>query len=158
YLTPEDLRVALLAGPPAGFAPGDTPTKAMLVRGLFNGEVGSLQEGPKVGQSAPGFTLKSADGKKTASLSSLPGKKPERLVLGNFTCGPFRNFYPGVEDVYKRFKDEATFVGVYVREAHPTDGWVMTSNTKAGVAVKQPTTYAERAAVCTKFCNKVKPT
>ena len=31
--------------------------------------------------------------------------------------------FPGVEEVRERFADEATFVAVYVREAHPTDGW-----------------------------------
>jgi hypothetical protein len=39
------------------------------------------------------------------------------------------------------------FVGVYVREAHPTDGWRMTSNDRAGVAVAQPKTFAERRQV-----------
>jgi hypothetical protein len=46
---------------------------------------------------------------------------------------------------------------VYVREAHPTDGWAMESNAKANVAVKQPTTLAERAAVCTLFAERLKP-
>jgi hypothetical protein len=47
---------------------------------------------------------------------------------------------------------------VYVREAHPTDGWAMASNKRAGVAVKQPKTYQERAEVCTQFCQTVRPT
>jgi hypothetical protein len=46
---------------------------------------------------------------------------------------------------------------VYVREAHPTDGWVMESNTKVGVAVKQPTTYDERVKTCGLFTDKLKP-
>ena len=157
HLTPDDLRKSLLAGPPPGFMPGDAPTKEMLVRGLFNGEIGSLQEGPKVNQTAPSFTLKTHDGKKSVQLSSLTGKKPLVLVFGNFTCGPFRRLYPGVEDVSKRHSEDATFLGVYVREAHPTDGWVMASNTKTGVAVKQPKTYAERVGVCTTFCKALKP-
>ena len=73
--------------------------------------------------------------------------KPVVLVFGNFTCGPFRSMYPGVEDIYRRFKDDAVFLGVYVREAHPTDGWKMDSNAKVGVAVAQPKTYEERIAV-----------
>jgi hypothetical protein len=40
--------------------------------------------------------------------------------------------YPEVEAVYRRFKDEATFLMVYVREAHPTNGWAMESNVRAG--------------------------
>lgn len=34
-----------------------------------------------------------------------------------------------------------------MREAHPTDGWRMTSNDKAGVVFAQPKTYAERQSV-----------
>ncbi len=159
HLTGEDLRDALLAGVGGGggFRPGDGPNPATLVRGLFAGEIGSLNEGPKVGQPAPDFTLKTHDGRQTVRLSELTGSKPVVLVFGNFTCGPFRSLYPGVEQVYRRFKDEANFVGVYVREAHPTDGWAMMSNTMSGVAVKQPKTYAERAAVAGQFCEKLHP-
>jgi hypothetical protein len=82
------------------------------------------------------------------------GKKPVVLVFGNFTCGPFRSMYPGVEDVQERFKDEAIFLAIYVREAHPTDGWKMESNARVGVAVAQPRTYTERASVATQ-CHKL---
>ena len=37
---------------------------------------------------------------------------------------------------------------VYIREAHPTDGWKMESNEKVGVSTKQPTSYPERVKVC----------
>ena len=63
-----------------------------------------------------------------------------------------------VEELHQRYKDRATFVGVYVREAHPTDGWAMASNKKMGFAVKQPKTYKERAEVCTQFCQAIRPT
>ena len=54
--------------------------------------------------------------------------------------------------MYARYKDRAEFLAVYVREAHPTDGWRMESNDKAGVAFAQPTTDAERRAVASKCC------
>jgi hypothetical protein len=47
---------------------------------------------------------------------------------------------------------------VYVREAHPDDGWKMESNTRAQVSVKQPVTFAERVAVCNQFRDRLKPT
>ena len=159
HLAPDDLRDALLAAPPpTTFAPGDAPTQAILIRGLFAGELGSLNEGPAVDRQAPDFTLKTADGKATYQLSKLLGTRPIVLVLGNYTCSPFRRTCAGVEDLYQRYKDRATFLGVYVREAHPTDGWAMASNTRAGVAVKQPRTYQDRVTVCTAFCEKVRPT
>jgi thiol-disulfide isomerase/thioredoxin len=142
---------------PSGFSPGDGPSVPVLVRGLYAGEIGSIQEGPRVGETAPDFTLKSIDGKETVQLSKEIGKRPVVLVFGNFTCGPFRGLYPDVDAVYQRYKDKATFVMVYVREAHPTDGWKMESNAKFGVALKQPTTTAERAKACELFRKKLDP-
>jgi thiol-disulfide isomerase/thioredoxin len=157
YVTPEDLHGALFGRPRPTFTPADAPSPAVLVRGLFAGEIGSLNEGPSVEQPAPDFTLKRPDGKGTVRLSKLLGSKPIVLVFGNFTCGPFRSMYPEVEEVYERYRERAHFVGVYVREAHPTDGWAMASNKHSGVAVQQPKTYQERVAVCTQFCKKLAP-
>lgn len=153
-LTSEDLREAWLAGMGSNFLPGDAPTKEILLSGLFSGEVGSLQEGPALNAPAPDFTLKTQDGEKTIRLSEVIGKKPVVLMFGNFTCGPFRAISPGVETVHERFKDDAVFIGVYVREAHPTDGWKMESNSKVGVAVAQPKTYDERKSVAQQ-CNQL---
>jgi hypothetical protein len=40
-----------------------------------------------------------------------------------------------------------TFLTVYVREAHPTDGWRSASNDKVGISVAQPTTVDDRIKV-----------
>ena len=117
-----------------------------------------MHEGPKLGERAPDFTLKTVDGKESITLSKLIGAKPLVLVLGNFTCGPFRGLYPEMENFYHRYRDEATFLMVYVREAHPSDGWHMESNARVGVKVAQPKTLDERVQVCTQFCGKLKPT
>ncbi len=44
------------------------------------------------------------------------------------------------------------FLGVYVREAHPTDGWRMESNDRAGIEIAQPKTSRERTAVAARCC------
>jgi thiol-disulfide isomerase/thioredoxin len=156
FFTPDDLRSALIQGG-SGFAPGDGPDRAVLIRGLFAGEIGSMNEGPRVGDTAPDFTLKTPSGGEQVQLSKLTGTKPVVLLLGNFTCGPFRATYPEVDALYQRYKDQANFLMVYVREAHPTDGWKMASNAKSGVEVKQPATFAERTKVCDQFCERLKP-
>ena len=112
HFTADDFRRAMIPRGPAGFAPGDGPSVPVLVKGLYAGEIGSIQEGPKVGAPAPDFTLKTVDGKETVRLSKVVGKKPVVLVFGNFTCGPFRGLYPDVEAVYERYKGEATFLMV----------------------------------------------
>jgi thiol-disulfide isomerase/thioredoxin len=155
HLSSDDFRDALLGGMAGGFQAGDGPSPAVLIRGLFAGEIGSMNEGPQLGQPAPNFTLKTVDGKDTVQLAKLIGSKPVVLVFGNFTCGPFRSLYPDVESVYERYKNDAHFLMVYVREAHPTDGWKMESNTRAGVTIKQPRTFDERVAVAGQFCKRL---
>jgi hypothetical protein len=130
---------------PASGAKGPSgPSKETLVRGLFRQELGSLQAGPALGEKVPDFKLKTHDGSGEVSLSTLVGSKPVVLVFGNITCGPFRSQAGNVEKLYRRYKDRATFVMVYVREAHPADGWSSESNFRLGITLAQPRTYEER--------------
>jgi hypothetical protein len=46
-----------------------------------------------------------------------------------------------------RFGDRVRFVVVYVREAHPEDGWIIAENRRSGIAVHDPQTEDERHAV-----------
>jgi hypothetical protein len=39
------------------------------------------------------------------------------------------------------------FLTVYIREAHPEEGWILPENRRSGVAVNEPTTDDERLAV-----------
>ncbi|HUQ69274.1 MAG TPA: deiodinase family protein [Planctomycetaceae bacterium] len=156
-VTSAELRDTWLAGMSSNFLPGDAPTKEILLRGLFAGEVGSLQEGPAIGDAAPDFKLQTQDGSQTIQLSRVTGTKPLVLVFGNFTCGPFRSMYPEVDEIARRYRDQATFLAVYVREAHPTDGWAMKSNETAGVRVTQPKSLAERRAVAAQCTQRLKP-
>ena len=94
--------------------------------------------------------MKTNDGKAEITLSKLVGPKPVVLVFGSFTCGPFRSQSGNVEKLYRRYKDRATFVMVYVREAHPTDGWRMESNDRVGAITAQPKSYDERVEVAQK--------
>jgi len=157
FLTLDDLRgrfhrtQAAAAGQSAG-----GPDRETLLRGLANQEVGSLRPGPAVGEPAPDFTLRTFDGSSEVTLSKLVGPKPVVLVFGNFTCGPFRMHSGNVEKVYRRYKDRATFLMVYVREAHPADGWHMESNEVVGVSLPQPTTYEERVEVAGRCRNHIR--
>ena len=156
FLSLTDLQEAFTPPPaPARSSPSaGRPSKATLVRGLFRQEIGSLQPGPKLDESAPDFTLKTNDGKSDITLSKLVGPKPVVLVFGSFTCGPFRSHSGNIEKLYQRYKDQANFVMIYVREAHPTDGWRMESNDRVGAITAQPKSYEERADVAQK-CGKL---
>lgn len=156
FLSLDDLKQAFTPPAPrpgANPAASGMPSKATLVKGLFRQEIGSLEPGPNLDQSAPDFTLKTNDGTAQITLSKLVGPKPVVLVFGNFTCGPFRSHSGNIEKLYRRYQDRANFVMVYVREAHPTEGWRMESNDHVGVVVVQPKTYADRVAVA-RQCGK----
>ncbi len=49
--------------------------------------------------------------------------------------------------MFSRYADRVNFLAVYVREAHPTDGWRLPSNDALGIAVQQPKSDAERSSV-----------
>ncbi len=85
HLSSDDFRDALLAGWSAGSRPADVPSRAVLIRGLFAGEIGSMNEGPTLNNRAPDFTLETVDGKDTVQLTKLLRSKPVVLVFGSFT-------------------------------------------------------------------------
>jgi hypothetical protein len=61
-----------------------------------------------------------------------------------------------LEELKLRYGDRVEFVAVYVREAHPTDGWRSRSNDAAGITIKQPNTAAERLGVAQRCCDALK--
>lgn len=89
HLTPDDLQQALgLLAPskaPANPSAAGMPSPWLLIGGVFSGELGSICEGPKLGQKAPDFTLKTQQGDQTIRLSDRLGKKPVVLIFGSFT-------------------------------------------------------------------------
>jgi hypothetical protein len=88
YLTPDDLRELFPLQPPARPAnakPPEMPSRWTLFNGLLSGEIGSMQEGPRLGEKAPDFNLRTHDGKGTIQLSKFRGAKPVVLIFGSFT-------------------------------------------------------------------------
>jgi hypothetical protein len=51
-----------------------------------------------------------------------------------------------LEELYDRHGDDVAFFVVYIREAHPEDGWVLEDNRDDGIELVDPTTLADRAA------------
>ena len=77
-----------------------------------------LREGPKPGQAAPEFSLKTLDGS-VVSLTDLRGQ-PVVLEFGSYTCPIFCGQIKAMEAITHRHP-EAAFLVVYTREAHPGD-------------------------------------
>jgi Iodothyronine deiodinase len=50
-----------------------------------------------------------------------------------------------LEELHERHGDEVAFFIVYIREAHPEDGWVLADNRRQEIALADPTSLDERA-------------
>lgn len=150
FLALDDLREQFSPTPPeVRDQRGDRPSRNTLVVSLQEQEIGSLLPGPEVGDQAPDFTLPMLNGEEV-TLHEKVGDKPIVLIFGNFTCGPFRSEAGNLEKLYERYRERAQFYLIYVREAHPSDGWWMVRNQHAGIDLAQPTSNRERQAVAVK--------
>ncbi len=58
----------------------------------------------------------------------------------------------------KRYGDRVQFLAIYIREAHPIDGWRLPSNDKAGIRIAQPRSTKERTEVATRCCQALRMT
>lgn len=52
-----------------------------------------------------------------------------------------------LERLHERYRKQVAFLVVYVKEAHPEDGWVLTENREDSIAIADPTSFAGRAEV-----------
>ena len=52
-----------------------------------------------------------------------------------------------LEELHDRHGADVAFFIVYIREAHPEDGWVLEDNREEGIALVDPVSLSERAAV-----------
>lgn len=145
FLSSEDLLDALTGGA-ANSQPPEALNRSMMVMSLRHQELGAFNPGPELNQSAPDFTLPIVGGG-TVTLSKAIRGRPVVLVFGTFTCRPFRGFAGDLEKLYRRYKDRADFYLVYVREAHPKDGWHMQVNEAKGISFAQPKSNTERVSI-----------
>jgi hypothetical protein len=49
--------------------------------------------------------------------------------------------------LWERYRDRVAFAVVYIREAHPEEGWVVTPNRNEDIRIHDPTTDEERHEV-----------
>ena len=52
-----------------------------------------------------------------------------------------------LHELWETYREQVNFLVVYIREAHPEEGWVITSNREEDIVVNDPTTSAERLEV-----------
>jgi hypothetical protein len=52
-----------------------------------------------------------------------------------------------LEQLHRQYRDQVAFFVIYIKEAHPEDGWVLGRNRRAEVRIQDPTTDEQRAEV-----------
>jgi hypothetical protein len=54
-----------------------------------------------------------------------------------------------LNEIYRKYQDRMQFFVVYIREAHPDDGWRVPENLRQNIRFREPRSDAERSAVAT---------
>jgi Iodothyronine deiodinase len=54
-----------------------------------------------------------------------------------------------LNEIYEKYRRQVRFYVVYIREAHPDDGWRVPENLLQDIRVREPRSAAERKAVAT---------
>jgi hypothetical protein len=130
--------------PSVASLPPDIPAE---VRSFLE-EMGYLEEDRLcVGDPVPSMSLEAMDGSEPLSLGAADAARPKVLVFGSYTWPPFRRQAGRLEELYHQYQDRAEFCLIYIREAHPSDGWQLDSNREQGVVYRQPQTPEERHRV-----------
>ncbi len=65
-----------------------------------------------------------------------------------------------LNEIYNAYKSHIEFISVYIREAHPSDGWVSPRNIREDIVFTEPATDEERteiAVVCQRMMDLQMP-
>ena len=52
-------------------------------------------------------------------------------------------------EIYGKYRDQVRFFVIYIREAHPDDGWRVPENLRQSILFREPRSDGERKAVAT---------
>ncbi len=81
-----------------------------------------MGKSPLVGKAAPDFTLKTFDGQTSMTLSAWKGKKTVLLNFFATWCGPCKQEFPGMVNVYEEYKSQdVEFISIDVGENKGAD-------------------------------------
>ncbi len=109
--------------------------------------------GPELNSLAPDFDLNESLSNRRAALRDFRGKTPVVLVFGSYSCPNFRQSAEALISMYQRYRESASFLLIYIREAHAAGDWQSTRNEREDVSLAPASTLAEKqehAAMCSR--------
>jgi tetratricopeptide (TPR) repeat protein len=118
---------------------------------------GSIAEtGPQPGTLAPRLQLARADGSGPVTVTAPEPGKPVVLVFGSYSCPNFRKAAGALNELSERFDSQASFLLVYIREAHATGTWQSTINEREHVQIAPASSMQQKrdyATMCQRKLN-----
>jgi len=97
---------------------------------------------PNKGELAPDFELSGIHPQNTVKLSQFQAQKPVALIFGSSTCPIFMREAASIRDLFTEYSHSIQFLLIYIREAHPIDGWYIGEH-----AIHNPRTTEERRKI-----------
>jgi hypothetical protein len=98
--------------------------------------------GPKVGATAPEFSLEGLNGR-TVQLSSFKAK-PLVIEFGSYSSPSFRQRAAKMDELARQYSTRANFLIIYTKEAHAVGEWEVDRNRDEGVRVAKHTDMGAR--------------
>lgn len=129
------------------------PTDAQRERNAARSLAAAADPGPALESLAPDFKLPSPSSHQIVELRDIRAHQPAVLVFGSYSCPNFRGSAEALKSLYQRYHVRASFLLVYIREAHATGDWQSTRNAAEGIVLPPAATYAEKqdhAAMCSR--------
>ncbi len=77
---------------------------------------------PKIGEKAPKVALLNAAGEKVR-LADCWAEKPAVVIFGSLTCDQTYDHAADLNALHQVYGSEFNFTFIYIRDAHPSDGW-----------------------------------
>lgn len=78
---------------------------------------------PRKGESVPDGILIDTESNKPKTVHGIVGDKPLVLIFGSSSCNQIQLFEKEFGPLYERFKEQVDFAFVYLRTAHPENGF-----------------------------------
>jgi tetratricopeptide (TPR) repeat protein len=116
----------------------------------------SPTEGIALDAEAPDFSLQSPSGDSLPRLVSYRGKLPVVLIFGSYTCPKFRSQVDALNQIAARYRDQAAFLLVYIREAHGDATWQSTANQREAISQPDASSIAQKREYASACLRKLK--
>jgi tetratricopeptide (TPR) repeat protein len=113
------------------------------------------------GTPAPSFDLPRVDGPGRIASRALWSSRPAVVIFGSLSCPKFRIDAQALQSLADRYANRASFVLVYVHEAHDDANWQSTINERERVEVARVASMDDKrhnAALCLRALKLKVPT